>query len=1524
MTLSRRSPFLTFVAIFLFGFLFGLCFYWIESNNFPTNPSEKLLLFSSPDSTIDAKGKDSLYRIYLKNGEDFYLQKDLSQAILTFEKAQKIKPSDTKLKDRITKLKEQLAEENRKKNEYQKALTSGDTYFNAKDYLNAKASYQVAIDNLPDDTLAKEKLRKTMNLLRSQKAQNILYDVAVASADKLFQAKDYERARAEYENASKILPQEQYPRDKINEIIKSQIDKQVNDELYAKAISNGDNFFLSKSYQSALLEFQKAQGIRPEEPYPKQKITELTTLIAAQKARDEAYNKAILQADQLFQQAKYVESIKGYQLALTIKPDELYPKNRIREIQSLLAGKKKEQEEYDNYITLADSLYIGKSYLRARENYTMASSVKPSEAYPKEMIAKADKMLTGREAAMAKAMDEQWVIMINTADKLLKDKSFEQARAEYVKASLLKPAERYPIEKIQEIDKFLSDQKAMDEQYRLTIVNADKMFGQKNYEPAKAEYQKAAGYKPADTYPKFKITEIDSILKYLAQAKDKEEQYKSLILSADKELVTLVYERAKEDYQKALALKPAEFYPKSKIAEIDRILQAISQQKATDERYASVIFSADSLFAGKVYDQAQTEYQHALKIKPTEVYPKNKLTEIAQILALFAKEKALADQYTTLITNGENQLLNQQYSIARTSFEQALILKPEEKLPKDKIAAIDSILAELAKQKALDDQYKTVIANADKLLVSKMLEQARNEYVNAGNLKPAEQYPRDRIAEIDKALGDIAAQKALDEQYAKTVADADKLFVEKTYDQARSLYVNAGNLKPAEAYPKTRIGEIDKIFADLAKQKALDDEYASTIANADKLLGEKTFEPARVEYQKASGLKPAEQYPKTKIAEIDKVLADQARQKAIDDQYGTAVAVADKFFGEKDYDQARTAYLNAGKIKPGEQYPKDKLAEITTILAELAKQKALDDQYKTIIANADKLLASKMLEQARNEYVNAGNLKPVEQYPRDRISEIDKALGDIAAQKALDEQYAKTVADADKLFVEKTYDQARSLYVNAGNLKPAEVYPKTKIGEIDKILADLAKQKALDDEYASTIANADKLLGEKTFEPARVGYQKASSLKPAEQYPKTKIAEIDKVLADQARQKAIDDQYGTAVAVADKFFGEKDYDQARTAYLNAGKIKPAEQYPKDKLAEITTILAELAKQKALDDQYKTIIANADKLLASKMLEQARNEYVNAGKLKSSEQYPKDKIIEIDGILEELKAKEEAYKVSVTKADQLFTEKKYDESSNEFQNALTIKPEAKYPADRIAQINRILTELKGKKQTYDDLVVKGDGQFNQKEWMKAKGLYQQALTIFPDETYPKEKINMIGFKIDSIYRANKAKYDQAVTEGDRFYNSYEYDKAIDSYTVASELLPMENYPREMISKIRRTITENAIVDVLKTTVTIAAGEEKQFPFTPVNMASRKNNFVYIKIRNLSSKPFNVLMRYGLDKQPGGGVVIRNLSPDGKVNERLISVRDQDAWYRSDNNWISLYPQGGDVEVTFIQISRAQKQ
>jgi len=68
------------------------------------------------------------------------------------------------------------------------------------------------------------KLKKTMDLIRSRKAQNTLYDVAVANADRLFQAGDYDLANEEYENASRILPSEQYPKQKINEIVKIKVE----------------------------------------------------------------------------------------------------------------------------------------------------------------------------------------------------------------------------------------------------------------------------------------------------------------------------------------------------------------------------------------------------------------------------------------------------------------------------------------------------------------------------------------------------------------------------------------------------------------------------------------------------------------------------------------------------------------------------------------------------------------------------------------------------------------------------------------------------------------------------------------------------------------------------------------------------------------------------------------------------------------------------------------------------------------------------------------------------------------------------------------------------------------------------------------------------------------------------------------------------------------------------------------------------------------------------------------------------
>jgi len=66
-------------------------------------------------------------------------------------------------------------------------------------------------------------------------------------------------------------------------------------------------------------------------------------------------------------------------------------------------------------------------------------------------------------------------------------------------------------------------------------------------------------------------------------------------------------------------------------------------------------------------------------------------------------------------------------------------------------------------------------------------------------------------------------------------------------------------------------------------RKKQDKQYLDIIASADKLLADKSYQPARVQYQSALKLKPEEKYPQDRIAEIDLALTDLAKQKVLDD-----------------------------------------------------------------------------------------------------------------------------------------------------------------------------------------------------------------------------------------------------------------------------------------------------------------------------------------------------------------------------------------------------------------------------------------------------------------------------------------------------------------------------------------------------------------------------------------------------------------------------------------------------------------
>ncbi|MDQ2180878.1 hypothetical protein, partial [Marinifilum sp. D714] len=217
-----------------------------------------------------------------------------------------------------------------------------------------------------------------------------------------------------------------------------------------------------------------------------------------------------------------------------------------------------------------------------------------------------------------------------------------------------------------------------------------------------------------------------------------------------------------------------------------------------------------------------------------------------------------------------------------------------------------------------------------------------------------------------------------------------------------------------------------------------------------------------------------------------------------------------------------------------------------------------------------------------------------------------------------DEKYAAIIALADSQFESGDYPSAKTSYSDALALKAQEQYPKSQITKIDELLAEqqrqaeeaarlAAEKKALDEKYAAIIALADSQFESGDYPSAKTSYSDALALKAEEQYPKSQIAKIDELLAEQQRQaeetarlaaekKALDEKYASIITLADSQFESGDYPSAKISYSDALALKAEEQYPESQIAKIDDLLAEqqrqadeaarlAAEKKALDEKY---------------------------------------------------------------------------------------------------------------------------------------------------------------------------------------------------------------------------------------------------------------------------------------------------------------------------------------------------
>ena len=198
-------------------------------------------------------------------------------------------------------------------------------------------------------------------------------------------------------------------------------------------------------------------------------------------------------------------------------------------------------------------------------------------------------------------------------------------------------------------------------------------------------------------------------------------------------------------------------------------------------------------------------------------------------------------------------------------------------------------------------------------------------------------------------------------------------------------------------------------------------------------------------------------------------------------------------------------------------------------------------------------------------------------------------------------------------------------------------------------------------------------------------------------------------------------------------------------------------------------------------------------------------------------YPNSQITKINTKLTELRDQQgkdaqnrAAYDNIIKEADQLFLEEKYQESKDKFNEALSLFDNEYYPKKKIIEIDVKLKSLNSEKETlekYNQLITNADQLRDDKKWVEAKKIYGNAFNLKPDKEYPQEQIDFINEQMKLETKQEfQVQYDKLVKAADdQFINAKDYKKSKELYIRARNMNSEDNYPSQRISEIRSNFT-----------------------------------------------------------------------------------------------------------------------
>ncbi len=451
------------------------------------DPTAKQKLNETVKKIKEDGARQEVFYAHLDEGDRLNGQEKYEEALSEYEAALSVFPDDKYATAQADAIRAILQERKDKQDAFDLAMSQGETLLEEENFDAAIMQFETAIGIFPTDKLPKEKLAEAKQKKQLYAEKTARFDKLMEEANQFGLRKNYDAAITKIDEALSLFPNDLTASTKRNEY---QAAKGVADQ-YNGIIAEADRLYEAKAYREAKTQYQNALAVVSGDAYATDMIARLDPLIAQQDAEESARLAAEAEAARLAaeaeaariaaeqeaarlaaeaeaariaaeQEAARLAAEEAARIAAEQEAARLAAEAEAARIaaeeeaarQAALAAAAELQAQFDQAMNAGNQAMSAEQFAEAITHFQSALVYKPEDENAAKQLAAAEKAENDRVVALR----TQYNAFIKDGDTNFRSNTFDKAIEAYTKAEELN-LETYPTEMIARIGEIIEQNK---------------------------------------------------------------------------------------------------------------------------------------------------------------------------------------------------------------------------------------------------------------------------------------------------------------------------------------------------------------------------------------------------------------------------------------------------------------------------------------------------------------------------------------------------------------------------------------------------------------------------------------------------------------------------------------------------------------------------------------------------------------------------------------------------------------------------------------------------------------------------------------------------------------------------------------------------------------------------------------------------------------------------------------------------------------------------------------------------------